>query len=149
MKWKEVLKKNKIAIIRHGNTNSVSIYDSMSFEEKDSVDLSRFLTAKGILQCKNASETYMKSLLPLSNIYLVSPAKRCLETANLMLESKKIFPKKIEAKFLYPDQEQYQKSEELFSKLKYQRIQSLLHDISILLLLQDNCNEEEFPQTKV
>jgi broad specificity phosphatase PhoE len=117
--WKELLKKNRIVIIRHGNTNSVKIDENLTFKEKDELDLSRSLTEKGKSQCKQASETYLQSLLPLSNIYISSVAQRCQETSFELLKNftKEII--KIDANFLYPFLEENQKSEELFDLLKY------------------------------
>eukprot|EP01080_Neovahlkampfia_damariscottae_P006429 gene6429-10437_t len=135
--WKEVIKKNRVAIIRHGNTNSVSITDQMTFEQKDKADLSRFLSEKGKEQCETASKKYLKSLLPLSNICIVSPAKRCYETKELFLQSieKNCDFKTIEGKFLYPYHKNHQKSEELFSKLKYDTLNNYLkHENSIEFL---------------
>jgi broad specificity phosphatase PhoE len=133
--WKEILKKNRIVIIRHGNTNSVSIDENLTFKEKDELDLSRFLSEKGKSQCKQACETYLQSLLPLSNIYISSVAQRCQQTSFELLKNFKKEITKIDANFLYPFLEKNQKSEELFDLLKYSSLDAYFkHENSVHFL---------------
>lgn len=65
----------KVAFIRHGNTSPASI------------DFERTLTEVGRTQARIAGASYGTKLYPFSDEAICSSAPRCVETANIFLES--------------------------------------------------------------
>mmetsp|Transcript_15587 Transcript_15587/g.22377 ORF Transcript_15587/g.22377 Transcript_15587/m.22377 type:complete len:328 (+) Transcript_15587:116-1099(+) len=69
---------NKIAFLRHGNTNP---------KPSDGTDYDRQLTDLGEKQAINAGISFRSLSLPLYHRVLCSPAPRCVDTARLFLNS--------------------------------------------------------------
>ena len=102
----------KVAFIRHGNTSPAS------------VDFERTLTEVGRTQARIAGASYGTKLHPFSDEAICSSAPRCVETANIFLESL--------AETLVQQQQQQQQQQDLSmseeSNITKLSLQSQLYD---------------------
>ena len=112
---------DKVAFIRHGNTNKALI---------GGTDFDRQLTDLGRGQAKAAGLSYGVDLQPFHPVALCSPAPRCVETAKIFLDAAGFAEKQIE--FVY-NQDLYDgtmqpEGSRLFKKIGYAPLRNYYED---------------------
>ena len=112
---------DKVAFIRHGNTNKAPI---------GGADFDRQLTDLGRDQAKAAGLSYGVDLQPFHPVALCSPAPRCVETAKIFLDAVGVDEKQIE--FVY-NQDLYDgtmqpEGSRLFKKIGYAPLRNYYED---------------------